>query len=95
MDLMFLYPLLGGAVLFLLVALVAPRLPERLQKASRVGYNLYNSGIACLTSAALLTGIMEIAGTGSKGIPYIQAFGVAFLAAAAAFQAVALFKRGG
>jgi hypothetical protein len=72
MDWMFLYPLAAGTGVFSLPALLWPRLPGRFQVFSRAGYNLYNSGIAALTSAAMLTGIMEIAGGGSKWIRYIR-----------------------
>jgi len=86
MDFMFLYPFLGGTVIFLLTAFWASRPPERAGKISRAGYNLYNSGIAALTSSAMLTGIMEIAGTGSQWIPYIRIAGIILLAAAAVCQ---------
>ena len=93
MDFMFLYPLLGGTAVFLLLALLWPALPEGMRKRSRMGYNLYNSGIACLTSAAMLTGIMEIAGTGSRWIQTIEGSGIVLLAAAVGFQIMGLFMR--
>ena len=93
MDFMFLYPFLGGTVVFLLTAFLTLRLPERLFKISRAGYNLYNSGIAALTSAGMLTGIMEIAGTGSKWIQYIKVAGIVLLAAAAVCQTAASQRR--
>ena len=110
MDFMFLYPLLGGSLGFLFVALLRPFLLQtrhlffykrgergesrlQIRRCSRISYNLYNSGIASLTSAAMLTGIMEIAGTGSKLIQYIRAFGITLLAAAIACQLVATFRR--
>ena len=104
MDFMFLYPLVGGSLVFISVALLAPFMSQTryrffykrgeskgvsylpIRWRSRVGYNLYNSGIASLTSAAMLTGIMEIAGTGSKLIQYIRIFGITLLAAAIACQ---------
>ncbi|MDR1206459.1 MAG: hypothetical protein LBL26_13435 [Peptococcaceae bacterium] len=83
MDLMFLYPLLGGTAVFASLAAALPRLPGRPRPISRAGYNLYNSGVAALTAAAMLTGIMDIAGTASKWIAYIRAAG--YILAAAAF----------
>jgi hypothetical protein len=82
MDWMFLYPLLGGTVVFSLWAALLPRLSARFLLISRVGYNLYNSGIAALGSAAMLTGIVEIAGTDSKWIAYIRMAGYVMMAAA-------------
>ena len=90
MDFMFLYPLIGGAVVFLLIALLLPFMSRKLSSLSRIGYNLYNSGIAALTSAAMLTGIMEIAGTGSVWIIYLRVVGFVLLIAAIAWQAVAI-----
>lgn len=91
MDLMFLYPLLGGALIFFGLALMARLLPGR-AGISRAVYNLYNSGIATLTSASMLDGVMEIAGTGTKWIGYIRIFGLVLLAAAAACQLTAALK---
>jgi hypothetical protein len=88
MDFMFLYPLLGGTLVFIMAAFLSPVLPERLLTGSRAGYNLYNSGIAALTSAAMLSGIMEIAGTGSKWIQYIETFGIFLLFAAVAGKVI-------
>jgi hypothetical protein len=72
MDYMFLYPLVGGAIAFLFF---------RGKKKSRLGYNLYNSGLAALTVGALLRGIVEIAGTGSPWISCFTAAGWLFTAA--------------
>jgi len=79
MDLMFLYPLIGGIVLFAFIS-------------SRVSYNLYNSGIATLTSAAMLDGIIEIAGTSSNKIRYIRVFGIILIIAAAVIKLIKLIK---
>lgn len=62
MTYMFLYPLTGGAVPFLLLWIGSPK---REIPGFRLLYNIYNSGIAMLTLQSLLTGIMEIAGTSS------------------------------
>lgn len=63
MSLMFLYPLLGGALGFFALRLAAPW--ARSGKGYRLGYNLYNSGIAVLTVGSFFKGILEIAGTAS------------------------------
>ncbi len=69
MTFLFLYPLLGGALVFLLLWFVQPwaaAVPRY-----RAAYNLYNSGIATLAAGSLLKGIFEIAGTSS---PYTVLF---------------------
>ncbi len=72
MSFLFLYPLFGGAVPFLLLWLFVPRASET--KAYRLSYNCYNSGIAALTVQSMLNGVFEIAGTSSK---YLTAFTLA------------------
>lgn len=69
MTWMFLYPLLGGALLFLLLGIFFPSL--RNAAGYRLFFNAYSSGIATLTVGGLLNGILEIAGTSS---PYTIAF---------------------
>ena len=93
MDFMFLFPFVGGTLVFLSAAFLTSRLPEKVCKISRVGYNLYNSGIAALTSAAMLTGIMEIAGTGSKWIQYIKVAGIVLSAAGIVCQTLTSFRK--
>ena len=61
MDFMFLYPLLGGALPFGLLAAACTRMPNG--GHSRFFFNCLNSGIAALTTASLLHGICAIAGT--------------------------------
>lgn len=63
MDYMFLYPLIGGCLVFFILNRLAPGI--RTAKRFRLGYNLYNSGIATLTMGSFFTGILEIAGTAS------------------------------
>ena len=63
MSLMFLYPLVGGTLAFSLLLLLKPAADAVAHY--RVYYNLYNSGVATLTLASLLSGIFEIAGTSS------------------------------
>jgi hypothetical protein len=62
MDLMFLYPLLGGALPALLVHLIPG---TDWNRGYRVFQNCHNGGIALLTVASLQTGVFEIAGTSS------------------------------
>ena len=61
MDGMFLYPILGGALPFGLLAAAGTRKPNG--GHSRFFFNCLNSGIAALTTASLLQGICAIAGT--------------------------------
>lgn len=93
MDFMFLYPLLGGVAAFMAISFFLPRLPERLRSISRKGYNLYNSGIAALTSASMLKGIVEIAGTDSKWIVYIMVTGIALVVVGITCQAAGIYKK--
>lgn len=63
MSYMFLYPLIGGVVLFLV--LYAGRKSLHKKSYHRASYNLYNSGVVCFTVGSMLQGIFEIAGTNS------------------------------
>ncbi len=72
MSFMFLYPLLGGALVFLPLRVFGP-LPDGIPHY-RLFYNLYNSGIAALILGSALRGVFEIAGTSS---PYTVFFPVA------------------
>jgi hypothetical protein len=79
MTWMFLYPLLGGTLVMLLIKRIAPTAVKA--PGFRLAFNLYNSGIAVLTVASFLRGILEIAGADS---PYTIPFyivGIAFAAA--------------
>jgi hypothetical protein len=69
MSLMFLYPLLGGTLSFMLLWFFSPEAEDR--NHSRLFFNLYNSGVAALTAGSLLQGVLDIAGTSS---PYIVAY---------------------
>ena len=86
MDYMFLYPLIGGAGFFVALTLLMPVLPDNLRYISRAGYNSYNSAIASLTTAAMLAGIVEIAGTSAIWVIYIKTAGIVLLFAAVLFQ---------
>ena len=63
MDWVFLFPLVGGAVMFGAAALFAPGLAAR--RGWRPGFNLYSAGIATMAVGSLLRGIFDIAGTAS------------------------------
>ena len=69
MTWMFLYPLVGGVLFFLLIDVLTPGSTEI--AGYRVFFNIYNSGIATLTLGHFLKGILDIAGTSS---PYIILF---------------------
>jgi hypothetical protein len=78
MDLMFLHPLVGG----LSLAFAAWLKPKLLKGAFfRLGFNIFNSGIACLTAGSFLNGIMEVAGTSSKHVFWFFLFGAILVAA--------------
>lgn len=64
MSLMFLYPLAGGLIYFIIVRTLFPKISNF--SGFRVFYNLHNSGIAFLTMGSLAKGIFEIAGTSSQ-----------------------------
>lgn len=66
---MFLYPLLGGALGYLLIDRTMAFITRFV--VYRIGYNSYNSGLAALTVGSFLKGILEIAGTNS---PYLIIF---------------------
>lgn len=72
MDLMFLYPLIGGALIYLLLFIFARNINYNKNKLS---FNIYNAGIATLTVGSLLHGIFEIAGTSSEYIVYYSVIG--------------------
>lgn len=79
MYLLFLYPLLGGALPFGLLALCLPR--AFLHRRWRLFCNLYHSGLALLILRSLLMGIFEIAGTGSALLVVYLAAGGLFCTA--------------
>ena len=86
MDFMFLYPAVGGALVFALLQLAFPCNIRR--RYFRPGYNLYNSGIAALTAGAMLRGIVEIAGTDSGLIGIFFLLGWLLVAAGVAVAAL-------
>ena len=77
MTYMFLYPLIGGSFVYLVIALFFSKL-YRFKGYRRI-YNLYNSGIAVLTVGSMLKGVVEIAGTASLYIKFYYIVGYALL----------------
>jgi len=75
---MFLYPLLGGTLVMLLIELIVPSAVKA--PGFRLAFNLYNSGIATLTVASFLRGILEIAGADSPFTLPFYIVGGAFIA---------------
>ena len=69
MSLMFLYPLLGGAAVYVVLWHIDPF--GELVRQSRSLRNTYNAGLATLTLASAMHGVMDIAGTSS---PYTAVF---------------------
>ncbi len=79
MTWMFLYPLIAGALVFFFLKRLTPEISD--WKGYRLFFNVYNSGIAMLTTAGLLKGILDIAGTGSAYVVIFNIGGWLFLAA--------------
>ena len=78
MSWMFLYPLLGGALVYFFMERLAPRTGRA--AGYRLFYNVHNSGIAILTAGSFLEGILEIAGTTSTYTVIFYIAGWIFLA---------------
>lgn len=91
MTFMFLYPLLCGALPFLLIWFAGPQ-PDTVA-FYRFSYNIFNSGIALLTVGSLLNGIFEIAGTSSVYLIVFTVFGWTFLSVGIIVYMVNLFRR--
>jgi hypothetical protein len=86
LSLMFFYPLLGGVLPFGLLWLLTGRRPSdglfRLTgRPGRLAGNLYHSGLATLTLASALGGILAIAGTASPYLLLYEICGGALLLA--------------
>ncbi|WKY43241.1 hypothetical protein Q5O14_11290 [Eubacteriaceae bacterium ES2] len=88
MTFMFLYSLLGGCLFYLALYKSVPRLIE--SRLFRIFYNLYNSGLAALIVGSLLTGILEIAGTGSDYQKYFFIGGFGLIGIAIMIMAFAI-----
>lgn len=78
MTWMFLYPLVGGTFLFLLLHWVHPRVYPR---RYRLFYNAHFAGIAALTLGSFFQGILEIAGASSALLPLFYYIGLGLLCA--------------
>ena len=78
MSLMFLYPLAGGTLAYTVLWLLQPAADA--VPNYRAYYNLYNSGIATLTTGSLLQGVFEIAGTSSPFTIWYRVAGGLFAA---------------
>lgn len=91
MTLMFLFPLLGGVLPFLILSLFVND-PYEI-KGYRFSYNCYNSGIAALTSASLLHGIFEIAGTDSPYLAPVTFTGWSMVSAAVLLYLIRIIGR--
>lgn len=74
MTWMFLYPLFGGALFFLVLGLVAPQAESI--PCYRLFRNIYNSGITLITTGSLMRGIFEIAGTDSPYVIWYYILGI-------------------
>lgn len=64
MTWMFLYPLIGGLLFYLLIKMLIKGISQI--SGYRAFYNIYNSGIAILTVGSFLKGVLDIAGTSSQ-----------------------------
>lgn len=73
MTYLYLIPLLGGSLPFLLLRFLLPQAEASLHY--RFFYNCYHSGIALLTTASMLLGIFEIAGTSSSYLSLFYVLG--------------------
>ncbi|MEA4889993.1 MAG: hypothetical protein VB070_11075 [Clostridiaceae bacterium] len=91
MSLMYLYPLAGGMLPFLILGLLVPEACRI--RAYRPAVNLYHSGLAALTVSSLLNGVMEIAGTSSSYLPVFNVCGWTLLAAGLFIFLIALIRR--
>jgi hypothetical protein len=91
MTWMFLYPLFGGALFFLLLSLLAPQ-AEHIP-GYRLFRNIYNSGIAMITTGSLVKGIFEIAGTDSPYVSWYYVLGILFLAAGMITLLIGILRR--
>ncbi|UWG96286.1 hypothetical protein LPY66_15460 [Dehalobacter sp. DCM] len=90
MSLMFLYPLIGGSLVYFLLNTFTPGI-YRAQRF-RLFFNLYNSGLAILTVGSLLQGILEIAGTESGYLTVYSVIGWGCTALGFLFYAATVFR---
>ena len=90
MYLLFLYPLLGGALVYLLIGRFVPHMGSH--EKYRLFYNVHNSGVAILAAGSLLSGILDIAGTASAYVPLFYAVGWIFVLAGLALVFIMKLK---
>lgn len=64
MDYMFVYPLIGGSIFYGILGILTNHKVVRFSYY-RIGYNLYNAGLATLTVRSFYQGVLEIAGASS------------------------------
>lgn len=76
MTYMFVYPLIGGAVVNL-VAIVRNKITE--VQIFYVGKTILNYGIATLVVGSFMKGVFEIAGTGSDYLAYYFYVGIVLI----------------
>ena len=67
----FLYPLIGGAVLYLFIS--------KINIFKKWPYNFYNAGIATITTGSILAGINEIAGADTLYFMWFYLVGIIFI----------------
>lgn len=77
MTWMFLYPLIGGGLIYFLIERLIPGVSKA--AGYRLFYNVYNSGIATLTVGSFLKGILDIAGASSTYTVIFNVIGWLFL----------------
>ncbi len=77
MTWMFLYPLIGGTLFFMIIGIFLVN--KKAESKYRLFYNLHNSGIAFLTTGSLFKGIIEIAGTTSLFTSIFLFLGIIFI----------------
>lgn len=93
MTYLFCWPLLLGVIPSLTLTFLANAINK---KNDTTGYrfpnsmalNLYNSGVAALTTSSLLRGIFDIAGNSSVYQKYLMVFGLIMVAASILHQAM-------
>jgi hypothetical protein len=77
MSLLFLYPLLAGAVPFAILWFFTPQMAQ--VRHFRLFSNGYHSGLAAIMAGSLLQGVYEIAGTRSPGTTVLMVGGLIML----------------
>lgn len=86
---LFVYPLVAGFVWAVGYSLFRTRLGRG---SARIGFNLYNMGLAALMAGSLLHGIFDIAGTASPYTAWFFMCGAALVCMAALAWLVAVLR---